>query len=249
MARITYILPGETNLLLGRVAIEQDHGAASVLHLLGPDFQVTVLADSAALAAQRILVYRDHFLVVENVVDLWLHVAQIVACNQGRREDGPQAEVGAVLLRRHAPISHFEHVRIVPVTGPGVTFYSNLQIQDIEHAEMVVVLALPLVANVTGRAPQIPPHLLAPEPRLGRAPLADAQHNRPACRIQGIPNERVRSLRILRRSVAPVVLQVIDAPGGVLQRILIFMAQAAGTLRASFDPGIGVDPKLESPRM
>src|ERR1700687_1423401 len=53
MAGIAESFPGKTNLFFGGSAIEQDHGPAAVLHLLGPDFQVPILEHPAPFAAQR----------------------------------------------------------------------------------------------------------------------------------------------------------------------------------------------------
>jgi len=75
MARVAKIFPRETNFLFGGGAIEQDHGTASILHLPGPDFKITVFHYAAALTSEGILIHRDHFLVGKDVVDLWLHVA------------------------------------------------------------------------------------------------------------------------------------------------------------------------------
>ena len=79
-------------------------------------------------------------------MDLRLHIPQIVSRNQRRRENGPQAEVRAVFVRGHSAVADFEHVGIVPVAGAGITLESILQVEDVHHAELVVVFALPLVA-------------------------------------------------------------------------------------------------------
>src|ERR1700731_96556 len=155
VAWITDVFPGEGNFLFGDSAIQQDHGAASILHLLDPDFQIAIFEYAAALAAQGILIHRDHFLVGKDVVDLRLHVTQIVARNQRRSKDGPQAEVGAGFLSGHAAVAHLEHVRIVPMSRSSVTLDSVLQVEDVEHAEVMLVFALPLVANIPGGAPKI----------------------------------------------------------------------------------------------
>src|SRR5437660_8631777 len=113
----------------------------------------------------------------------------------------------------------------------------------------MLVFALPRVADIARGAPKVSAHCFAPKPGFGGAPLANTQHNGPACGIERIANEGVSGLCILRRGVAPVVLQIVDAPGSVLQSVLIFMSQAAWSLGASHTARVGIDPTLQSQRV
>ena len=52
-----------------------------------------------------------------------------------------------------------------------------------------------------------------------------------------VAHDGVRRLGILAvLGVAPIVLEVVDAPGGILARILEFVAAAAGPVRAGGVP-------------
>ena len=107
----------------------------------GPNLQTLGALHPAALAAQRILIDGDHFLVGQNVADLGAHAADIVAGHQRRRQQAPHAEVRAILGGGHAAIADFQHVGIVPVARSGIGLQTILQIQDLHHAEAVLFLA------------------------------------------------------------------------------------------------------------
>src|SRR5215470_2525308 len=49
--------------------------------------------------------------------------------------------------------------------------------------------------------------------------------------------------------MAPVVLQIIDAPSGVLDAILILVTEASGASGAGFRPSIGIDSEFQTQRM
>jgi len=249
VAGIANIFPGETDLPWASVAIEQYYAPASILQRLGPDFQIAVLAHPASLASQPILVHGNHFLIGENIVDLRLHIAQIITRKKRGGKDRPQAEVRPVFVRGHAPFADLQHVRIIPVSRSRVTLQSILQVEDVEHAKPMLFFRLPLVADVTRGAPEVPAHRLAPEPGLGGTPLANAQHYRPARGIERVADQGISCLGVLRGGVAPVVLQIVNPPGGVLQRVLIFMPQAAGPLGASLTARVRIDSELQSEGM
>ena len=107
----------------------------------------------------------------------------------------------------------------------------------------------PSVLDVAGRAPRVAADLLAPQPRFGRAPLADAEHDRSSGGVEGRADIGIGCLGILRSRAAPVVLQVVDAPGSVLDRVLIFVPESAGPLRASHRPRVRINAELQSQRM
>src|SRR5215470_4368751 len=97
-----------------------------------------------------------------------------------------------------------------------------LSIDDVDHAPRAAVPRLPLFLsrptclNVAGGPPQVAANFRAPQPRLVRSPLADAQHKGARSGVERIPHVRKGSFRVLRARVAPLVLQVIDTPSRIL---------------------------------
>src|SRR5258708_4393759 len=218
---------------------------ASILHQLRPDFQIAVLAHSAALAACWILIDRNHFLVRENSANLRLHVAQIVARDQGSSQNRPKTEVGAVFRRGHSAIADFEHVRIIPVSRPGKGLKTNLQIQDVEHAVGATItgfpflFALPSVLDVSGGAPKIS-YPVPPDPWPAGTPFANAEDNSPAGGVHRSAHDLIRRARILRRGTAPVIFQIIHTPSRTLPRVLKLISPAARPALTSLGSRIAV---------
>ena len=129
-------------------------------------------------------------------------------------------------------------------------FKSDLQIQNIHHTQFAAVSvrplfhAGPLIRDVTRCAPLVA-DVYRPQPRFCGSPFAHAEKNWPPRRLQRIAHRRIRFLRIALPGVAPVILQIIDAPLRIHQRVLIFVSHAARTLRASFFPGVGINSKFQ----
>src|SRR3979409_2029328 len=88
-----------------------------------------------------------------------------------------------VLHIGHAAVADFQHVRIVPVSWPGVGLQTYLLIENGQHpvgaasAVGPFFLTAPAVVDIAGRTPKVSPDFFAPEPRFGGAPLADAQYD------------------------------------------------------------------------
>src|SRR5712691_7901956 len=244
MGRIAKVFPRDGNIDVRGAAIEQHDSATAILHLFGPDFGVGVLADAAALHAKRILIDGDDFLIREDVLDFGRHVLQIVSGHQRRSEDAPEAEVGAIFRRGHAAVTDFEHIGIIPVAWPGVSLQANLQIENLREAK-VAFLAFPAIGDVAGGAPKVA-DVFCPKPGLVGAPLAEAENNGTAGGFQGVAHGGVGSLGVFGASVAPIIFKVIDAPGGVLEGVLKFMAAASGTLGAGHGASIGVDAEFQA---
>src|SRR5437660_1046043 len=104
---------------------------------------------------------------------------------------------------------------------------------------------LPGVGDIAGRAPEIA-NVRGPEPGLVGAPLAEAEDDGAAGGLQGVTHGGVGGLSVFRAGVAPIVFEIVDAPGGVLESVLKFMAAAAGTLGASHGAGVGIDAKFQA---
>ena len=90
---------------------------------------------------------------------------------------------------------------------------------------------------------------LRPVPGLVVAPLAQREQHRPAGLAQRFAHGEVRAFGLEAIGVAPVVLEIVDAPLRVGQRVLVFVAAAAGLAAAGFPAGIGIDAELQALRM
>src|SRR5713101_99844 len=106
-------------------------------------------------------------------------------------------------------------------------------------------LATPAIGDVAGGAPEVA-NVARPEPGLVGAPLAEAEDDGAAGGFQGVAHGGVGCRGVLRAGVAPIVFEIVDAPGGVLQGVLIFMAAAAGALLAGERASIGIDAKFQA---
>ena len=113
--------------------------------------------------------------------------------------------------------------------------------------------------DVGGGAPQVR-HRASPGPRLdaGIPPVAHAEHDRAAGRGQRVAHPGVQGLRDLlvrlageaaERDVAPVVLEVVDAPGGEQVRVLLLVPVTAGVPGAGRRARVLVDAELEAERV
>src|SRR5271157_5015337 len=183
---ITDLFPRNAHFALGGATIEKDDSAAAVAQSFRPHFQIAIFLDAMSFAPQLVLVDGDHLGIRENLFDFWLHGAHIVAGDQWRGEQCPETEMRAIFGNGHPTVAYFHHVRVVPVSRASECFQSDLQVQNVYHAVFAAtairpfLLAGPFVADVAGGAPQIA-DAFAPQPRLGGAPFAHTEDNRPAC--------------------------------------------------------------------
>src|SRR5438552_1886424 len=143
----------------------------------------------------------------------------------------------AVLVLRHAAVPDLQHVGVVPRPGARRQRVLSIEIEQGDHAR-------PAVADVAGGTPQVA-GAGAPLPRPVRAPLADTEHDG-ATRF----GERVTELGVLCRPVeplgiAPILLNVVDAPLGEGPGIDLLGAVRAGAALAGLTPGVGVEAELE----
>src|ERR1035438_9016852 len=97
---------------------------------------------------------------------------------------------------------------------------------------------LPRTLAISGGRPPEIANVLGPEPRFRRSPFADAENDRAPGLGQSVAHDGIGCDRVLRRGVAPVVLQIVDAPGRVLARILKLIAAAARTILAGAGAGV-----------
>src|SRR5450432_1666161 len=213
-------------------AVEKTNGQAAIGQRLRPDFHRAILRYTNALLAKLVLIHRDHFLVHQDIGDRGLHVADVVAGQQRRGQQAPQAHVGLVFDVGHAAVADLQHVGVVPVADAGVLLAAGLEL------EADVVHGLPTVVDVAGGAPQIAADFVAPLANIQVAVLAKAVDNGAAGVRQRIPHLGVGgghgglAVVVNLRGAAPVVLQIVDAPGGVSLGILLFVLVAAFVIGA-----------------
>ena len=124
----------------------------------------------------------------------------------------------------HTPVADLEHVGIVPVPGACVWLKRILAESDARHR-------LPRVADVAGRAPEIPTDRRRPRPHVVPAVLTQTEYDWPSRRLQRVAHLLVDGLHLIifiyAPRAAPVVLQVVDAPGRICTRVVCFVAIAA----------------------
>ena len=233
-------------------AVEEAEGPFAAGERLEPDFQSVVGGVAQPLHAQRVLVDGDDVAVGHDGRRLVRHGANVVAKDQRRSHHAPHREVRTVLIDRHA-VAHLEHVGVVPVTRTGIAAQSGVVVEILHHGAGFPVAREDRgvgerKADVACRTPHVA-DLPRPGPRLAVTPLAHGEKDRAPGGAQGVAHERIGSHGIDILGVAPVVFQVVDAPAGVLQRILVLVAEAAETSGAGPPPGIGVDTQLQPLRM
>ena len=71
------------------------------------------------------------------------------------------------------------------------------------------------------------------------------EHHRTARLAQRLAHGEVGAFGLEAVGVAPVVLEVVDAPLGVGERVLVLVATAAGLAAAGLPAGVGIDAELQ----
>ena len=108
------------------------------------------------------------------------------AGDQRRGHLGPEAELRAVLGGGQRAVADLQHVRVVPVPGPGVGGQAHVAVEDRQHAGVAGV-------DVAGGAPAVA-DAGPPGPHAVLAPVAQAVQDRPAGRGQGVAHGGVAGL-------------------------------------------------------
>ena len=161
------VRPTEDDRLRVFPAIDHCHRDAAIRQRLHENILIVGVLHALSLLPERVLVHRDRFFIHEDLADFRLHGIQIVARHQRRRHDCPQAEMRAVLRRRHAAVAHFQHVGIVPMAWAREFGEVGIHVHNGDRTGAVfLALAFPLIQNVGGGAPQIS-DTRCPCPRLG----------------------------------------------------------------------------------
>ena len=133
-----------------------------------------------------------------------------------------------------------------PANGQSGSFMSTIRDADApSYARLAVPMSRP---DVAGGAPEIA-DLRRPQPRLGVAPFAEGEDDIAAARAQRVGHQRIGFLGIAGAGVAPIIFQIVDAPAGIGERVLIFVALAAGPAAAGLPAGVGIDAELQPLRV
>ena len=222
-AAISEVGPSNGDFCRDVAPIKEDNGPGTIHQQFGPDFRVAGFANTDALPTRRILIHGDEFPISQDALDFRPHESHIVAGDKRRGENAPQTEVRFAFGVSQARVADFQHVGIVPMAGAGKRFEAGLQIQYVREAHAAPITAtVPAILNVAGSAPEVA-NIRAPEPRLALPPFTDAEHDGPAGLPQRVAHAGIRLFGGFIRMVAPVIFQIVHAPGGVGARVLNFM--------------------------
>mmetsp|Transcript_124256 Transcript_124256/g.215407 ORF Transcript_124256/g.215407 Transcript_124256/m.215407 type:complete len:254 (-) Transcript_124256:433-1194(-) len=200
--------------VLGPLVQEGDgHCTAGQVPL--PHLMLALGGHTAPHAPQRILVHGNDLAVQQQPLALARNGPQVVAHDEGRGHYAPEGHLGLLFRHRDARDPDQQHVRVVPVSGPG---------RLLQHRRVVP----PVVDDGQQRSPRgldvgpVPPavaacvhhlreglgRLIIPQVRRPRAAVEDG----PPRGIQGLPHpwvpHRVASLII----PAAIELEVVHTP-------------------------------------
>ena len=242
--------------------VQDAESPVAVLQGLEPVLQVAFFPEAEALDAERILVDRDQFAVLEDGEGLFRNVAQVVAEDERGGHHAPHREVRPLLAGRHAVgdavhgdhVPDFQHVRIVPVAGACVFAQGGVLFDDLHHAlRLPVPAALCRIGNRhrqergadVVRGPPGVAYVRGPLPGLAGTPFADAEDHRPAGFPDCVAHQGVGALGIQVRRVAPVVFQIVHLPHRIDEGVLVFVPAATGAAVAGEVAGVAVDAELE----
>ena len=143
----------------------------------------------------------------------------------------------AALVSGQLAVTDFKHVRVVPVIRSSEGMELGLTIEDRDDAR-------PFGLNVPARAPEMP-ELTRPFPRARTSPLADRQDDRPpggAERHGPLCVERTRPHAV---GVAPIDLDVVDAPFGEAPRVAELVTEARRQILTCLRARVRVDAKTQ----
>src|ERR1017187_5858337 len=120
----------------GKLApVEKANGDRSVGQRPAPDLRVALARNPAGREPERVLVHGDHLVIGQKSERKIIDALQVAADEKRRREKRPQRNMRVLLVGgkprgmqapRPAHPPHDEHVRVVPMPGPGVGFVAVL---------------------------------------------------------------------------------------------------------------------------
>src|SRR5207237_1580043 len=231
------LLERDPDLSMVEAAVERGYHAMTGHELADPDFRIAFAAYAPALFAERVLIDSHDLRCEEDLAHLIGHRAEVVSGHERRGEHRPHREMRAALVSGQLAVANLEHVGVVPVIWSSERMELGLTIEDRDDAR-------PLGLNVPARAPEMT-ELTGPFPRARTSPLADRQDDWPpggAERHGPLCVERTRPHAV---GVAPIDLDVIDAPFGETPRVAELVAEARRQALTSLRARVCVDAEPE----
>src|SRR5258708_1431423 len=154
----------------GRVPVEDADSLRSIGQWAYPHLNGSLRAYPVTLFPCSILIDSDDITICQKCNRFGSHRRQVVSSKQRCGENGPQAHVGSILIRRHPTVSYLEHVRIIPVSGASKAGQSGLAEPDLCHPGV-------LVGDVPCRAPEVATNARPPLPDCIISILAKTVHD------------------------------------------------------------------------
>jgi len=197
--------------------VKEAYRLCSVLEVFCHDAGLTLAGDDGGLAAERVLVEREHFVVGEEAGCELVQPGQVIAQQQGDGHQAPGADVRVLFIgSQHggswafapAYIADDHHIGIVPVAraAEGRPFILR---------EEPAFQAVPVVADIAAGAPGIGPY--GPVGRSGEGgAVGEAQDHVASAIAEGL----IHGFCLRHFYRVPVVFQIIKSPGGKLLHVI-----------------------------
>ena len=204
---------------VGRVIVKVEHADSdiAVFEVFCPAFNLgdpPMVTCSEGLAICAVLIDGEDFLIGKDLLGSIVHIADITADHQGRAEECPSREMGAVFdigtacktyvaLTAHTDDKHI-HIVEAALTVGGEIFL--LLVQELLNRG-------PAVVDVAGRAPEVRTGLLDPFVGLIVTPRAGGEADIASAVCQSQAHTLVKEVTLLlHRLEAIVVFKIVDTP-------------------------------------
>ena len=232
-------------------SVEENDGEGAIDEGSGPDLSVAglnvvvdglvavlITPDTVTLDAERILVHSDDLGVLEDGESLLGGGGEVATNEERSLHEGPEGEVGDVLVVGHTAVADLEQIGIVPATG---TSSSPEGLVQIEHSEE----GTPVIVDIVGGSPGVASET-SPLGGVVDTPLAHGEEHGSVGLLDGVSNSGVSDLGNAAVGVAVIVLEVVDTPGGVGVDIDLLVTEGTGSASTGLVAGIGVETELEA---
>ena len=220
--------------------VEQCYGVRTVskrtyiyLVVVGHDLALGCLA-------KRVLIDGDNLRIEQYTTVVLRHLAQVVGHSQRRCHHTPHTHL-CLIFCLGAPYStkvarrttlavkaNYEHVHVRPLSRTYVFGKRSRDVHDIEYAHTAFFGdVLPHIANVIRSTPKLSAYFLTPLFALALSPLANAKRYVAARLLQGICHSAITMAcrSAVFRSIAVVILQIVDIPRSKRTSILLFKSK------------------------
>src|SRR5438477_1181361 len=228
----------DPDLSMVEAAVERGDHPMTGSELADPDFRLAVAACAPALFAKRVLIDGHDLRCGEDLAHVIRHRAEVVSGHERRCEHRPHREVRAALVSSQLAVANLQHVRVIPVVRPSERMELGLTIEDREDAR-------PVGLNVPARAPEMT-ELTGPFPRPRTSPLADRQDDRPPGGTERHGPLCVERTRPHAVGVAPIDLDVVNAPFGETPRVAELVAETRRQVLTGLRARVCVDAETEA---